>query len=278
MARLAVVPTPIGNLEDITVRALRVFREVSLILAEDTRQARKLLSHYSISTPLLSYHQHNKRERLERVLRALEAGDVALMSNAGMPAISDPGFELIQAALHAGVEVDVLPGASAVVTAVVAAALPARGFLFAGFLPRRSGHRRRALREIFSVPYSLVLFEAPHRLVDTLLDAREVLGDRQIVAARELTKVHQQIVRGTITELIQRYEHESPRGEFTLVVAGAEPSQGEEHTWKAQEDLKHRRREGQDARTAVAEVGRKYGLGRNEAYRLWLESAQDAQT
>lgn len=273
MARLYVVPTPIGNLEDITLRALRVLREVSLILAEDTRHTRKLLSHYTITTPLLSYHQHNKRVRLPDVLQTLVDGDVALVSSAGMPAVSDPGFELIEAAIAAGVAVDVLPGASAVITAVVAAALPAPGFLFAGFLPRKAGDRRQRLAEIASTPYSLVFYEAPHRLLATLADVAAVLGDRRMVAARELTKIHQEVIRGTVSELQERFRHQPPRGEFTLVVAGAAP-EALDRSAEARDALRQRYLDGEDARRAVGAVATTYGLSRNEAYRLWLEVAR----
>jgi len=272
VGRLVVVPTPIGNLEDITLRAIRELRDATVILAEDTRRTRTLLLRYDIHTPLLSYHQHNKRARLGRILSALEDGDVALVSDAGMPSISDPGFELITAALDAGVEVDVLPGPSAVTTAVVAAAIPAPGFVFLGFLPRRSGDRRACLERLKSLEYALVLFEAPHRLVHTLRDALEVLGDRPAVAARELTKLHQQVVRGTLAGIQEAFSNSDPRGEITLVIGGAsEPARDE--TDEARRELITRRAAGEDSRTAVAAVIQRFGISRNAAYRLWLETA-----
>ena len=274
MPSLSIVPTPIGNLEDITLRALRVLKDVSLILAEDTRHTGKLLRHYGISTRLLSYHQHNKRTRLPEVLEILSTRDVALVTNAGMPAVSDPGFELIVAAVDAGVPVDVLPGANAAITAVVAAAVPAPGFLFAGFLPRRMGERRRRLAEIASIPYSLVLYEAPHRLVETLQDVFVVLGDRPMVVARELTKLHQEVIRGTVTEIVARFLAVEPRGELTLVIAGASAGALDRRD-EARDDLRLRRSRHQDARTAVAEAASEYGLSRNEAYRLWLEVSRE---
>lgn len=270
---LYVVPTPIGNLEDITLRALRVLGEVPLILAEDTRHTRKLLTRYDIKTRLVSYHQHNKRARLASALEALTTGDVALVSSAGMPAVSDPGFELIEAAVAAGVAVDVLPGPSAVVTAVVAAALPAPGFLFLGFLPRSSRERRLRLEQVRALPYSLVLYEAPHRLEGTLQDLLSALGDRLMVAARELSKLHQETVRGSVSDLAARYQHETPRGEFTLVVAGAEP-EPVDHLDEARAELRRRSEDGQEARSAVAEVAKAYGLPRNVVYRLWLEQVR----
>jgi len=266
--RLVVVPTPIGNLEDITLRAVRTLREVSLILAEDTRHTAILLRRYAIHTPLLSYHQHNKRSRLSAALEALEQGDVALVSSAGMPSIADPGFELISSALEVGIEVDVLPGPTAVATAVVLAALPAPGFMFIGFPPRKAGDRRTRLAEISSLPYSLVLYEAPHRLLETLTDLRAVLGDRRVVVARELTKVHQETIRGTLSEAIEHFQREAPRGECTLVVAGAAPMPAQ--TGEARNEMHRRCERGEDARTAMADVARTYKLSRNDAYKLWL--------
>jgi 16S rRNA (cytidine1402-2'-O)-methyltransferase len=275
VGRLYVVPTPIGNLEDITFRAVRVLREAPLILAEDTRHTRKLLAHYEIPGRMLSYHQHNKLIRVETILTALGEGDVALVSSAGMPAVSDPGFELIRAAVDRGIEVDVLPGPSAVVTAVVAAALPAPGFLFAGFLPRQSSDRRRRLNELAHLPYSLVFYEAPHRLLALLKDAQALLGDRPVVAAREMTKLHQEIVRSTVAEMVERYGREEPRGEFTLVVAGAGAGV-EDQTDEILDYLRRRKHEGISGRVAVEDMMVRYGLKRNEAYRLWLESTGDS--
>lgn len=248
--------------------------DVSVILAEDTRHTRKLLSHYGIATPLLSYHQHNKRARVESILDRLRHQDVALVSNAGMPAVSDPGFELIQAVVNAGIDVDVLPGASAAITAIVAAALPAPGFLFAGFLPRRALDRRRRLGDLARLPYSLVLYEAPHRLLPLLQDLLSVLGDRELVLGRELTKLHQEIVRGTISEAIERYSAVQPRGEFTVVLAPFTPEPADV-SQEALEELRRRRSGGEEARIAVADVSARYGLSRNETYRLWVEAASD---
>ncbi|MDQ2743962.1 MAG: 16S rRNA (cytidine(1402)-2'-O)-methyltransferase, partial [Chloroflexota bacterium] len=253
MARLYVVPTPIGNLEDMTFRAVRVLCEASLILAEDTRHTRKLLTHYKISTRLQSYHQHNKVMRLDSILARLREEDVALVSDAGTPAVSDPGYELVRAAIGAGIEVEVLPGPTALITAVVAAALPAPGFLFTGFLPRKSGDRRRRLQEIGRLPYTIVMYEAPHRVVSTLRDTLAILGDRPAVVARELTKVHQDVVRSTLAGLLDRYSREEPRGEFTLVVGCAEIGE-QDRTAEALDDLRQRRLRGESGRTAVDEV------------------------
>lgn len=267
--RLFVVPTPIGNLEDITLRAVRVLGEVTVIFAEDTRHTRKLLAHHGLSTPLRSYHQYNKLSRIHSILRAVHQGDVALVSDAGMPALSDPGFELIGAAVDAGIEIDVLPGPSAAITAVVGAAIPAPGFVFLGFLPRGAGELRRELRGLSSIPWSIVMYESPHRLVGTLSAILEVLGDRRIVVARELSKLHQEYVRGTVSEALARFETEPARGECTVVLAGSqgEPEKGTED---ALAELRRRRMQGQDAKTAVAEVAAGFGLQRNVVYRLWL--------
>ena len=273
VGRLLVVPTPIGNLGDITVRGLEALRVARLILAEDTRHTRKLLRHYGIATRLLSYHQHNKRQRLDQAAAELETGDVALVSDAGMPAIADPGFELIEMAIARGIEIDVLPGPSAVITAVVGAAIPAPGFLFAGFLPRASAERRRRLQTIAALPYSLVFYEAPHRVLPALRDMLAIFGDRTVVAARELSKVHQEYVRGTLAELLERYSDQEPRGEFTLVVAGAAPAMGDQLV-EARVALEEMRRQGVMARDAVDAAVARFGVPRNEAYDLWLETGE----
>lgn len=272
-----VVPTPIGNLEDMTLRALRELREVSLILAEDTRHTRKLLSHFGIKTPMLSYHQHNKRLRLAGALAALADGDVALVSDAGMPSIADPGFELIRAAIDADVRVEVLPGPSAVISAVVAAAVPAPGFVFLGFLSRRSSERRAALTTVMQLPYALVLYEAPHRLAPTLADMQTVLGNRDVVVVREMSKIHEEVVRGTTAELGERYAAEPPRGEITLVVAPPAPQKLDLEPM-IREQLLALRSHGESARSAVSAVTRSLHVPRNDVYRLWLDLEREDPT
>lgn len=269
MPRLIVVPTPIGNLDDITLRALKALGEASLVLAEDTRHTRHLLVHHHISARLLSYHQHNKRDRLEEVMQALRVGDVALVSNAGTPSISDPGFELVHAAIAEGIEIDVLPGASAVITAVVGAAIPAPGFLFFGFLPRQTGERRARLGELKEVRQSLVFYEAPHRAVYALRDMVSVLGDRKIVIARELTKLHQEWMRGTLAEMCLRLAAAQPRGELTMVVAGT-PDEAGPDTSAALEHMRVRRAAGGNRKDVIHESSRLFGISRNDAYRMWL--------
>ncbi len=216
---LYIVGTPIGNLEDITLRALRVLKEVSLIAAEDTRRAGVLLRHYEITTPVTSYFEANERGKLNRILDALEQGDVAVISEAGMPGISDPGYPLIQAAIERGAEIVAIPGPSAHTAALVVSGLPMDQFLFAGFLPRR--RPEPALSQLASVKATLVFYEAPHRLEQTLQAMRSVLGNRRIALCRELTKLYEEVWRGDLDGALARLADVTPRGEYTLVVAGA---------------------------------------------------------
>ena len=220
MGTLFLVATPIGNLEDISARALRTLEAVTLIAAEDTRQTLKLLNHFTIRTPLTSYHEHNKGARLSQVLAALQAGDVALVSDAGTPALNDPGVELVQAALQAGHRVSPIPGACAPVAALVASGLPTDAFLYLGYLPRKASERQRWLHSVADLPYTLVFLETPHRLLEALADLHTVLGERPIAVARELTKLHEEIFRGSISQAGAHFTDHAPRGEFTLVVAG----------------------------------------------------------
>ncbi len=220
MGRLYLIATPIGNLEDITLRALRLLREVDLIAAEDTRHTGRLLAHYEIDTPQISYHEHNKLTRLDAILDALAAGDVGLVSDAGMPGLSDPGYELVKAAISHGFPVVPVPGPSALTAALVAAGLPTSAFVYIGFLPRRATDRRRLFSELGDERRTLVAFEAPHRLAATLSDVETVLGDRQIAVARELTKLHEEIWRGPVSQAREHFGGEV-RGEITLIIAGA---------------------------------------------------------
>lgn len=225
MGTLYLVATPLGNLEDITLRALRVLREVSLIATEDTRTTGKLLKHFELRCPLVSYYEHNKVTRLDRIMAALAEGDVALVSDAGTPLFSDPGYELVRAAIARGFQVISIPGPSALTAALPASGLPLDRFLFLGFLPRKAGDRRRLLQEVVAEKATLVFFEAPHRLGATLTDMIDLLGeDRSIAVCRELTKFHEEIWRGTLVEARQEWMQREPRGEFTLVVGGASPA------------------------------------------------------
>jgi 16S rRNA (cytidine1402-2'-O)-methyltransferase len=268
MPVLYVVATPIGNLEDVTLRALRVLREVSLIAAEDTRTTRKLLAHHGIHTRLLSYNEHNKAARIPRLLAALRDGDVALVSEGGTPAISDPGLDLVAAAVAAGFAVTPIPGPSAVTAALAVSGLPTRQFTYLGFLPRRGGERRRLLASLRHDPRTVLAFESPHRLRRSLEDMLKEWGDRRLAVCRELTKAFEEVFRGRISEALERFAE--PRGEFTLVVEGATdapPPPLEE----ANRDLLLRRQAGEPARRAVPEVAKRYGLPRRVVYRMWLE-------
>ncbi len=227
MGTLYIVPTPLGNLEDITLRALRILRDVSLIATEDTRTTGRLLKYFEIKRPMVSYYEHSKETRLERVLDTLAQGDVALVSEAGTPLLSDPGYQLVRAAIDRGIDVVSLPGPSALTAALPASGLPTDRFLFIGFLSRKRGQRRRTLAEVSAQPATLVFFETPHRIQAALADMVDVLGaERAVSVCRELTKLHEEIWRGTLAEARQEWTEREPRGEFTLVVAGAAQPEG----------------------------------------------------
>lgn len=228
MGTLYLVATPIGNLEDISLRALRVLREVCLVAAEDTRQTQKLLNRYEITPPrLISYHEHNRVGRLDEVLSALLDGDVALVSDAGTPGLNDPGYELVKAALAGGYAVSTIPGASAPLSALVISGLPTDSFVYLGYLPRRGSDRRKRLEEVADLPYTLIFLETPHRIVESLEDMSKVLGeDRPLAVARELTKLHEETLRGTVGSARAHFKTVEPRGEFTLVLGGADVELG----------------------------------------------------
>jgi 16S rRNA (cytidine1402-2'-O)-methyltransferase len=276
---LYVVATPIGNLEDITLRALRVLRAVDLIAAEDTRTTRKLLSHYDIHTPLISYHEHSPPEREAQILEALERGDVALVSEAGTPGISDPGLRLIREAVRRGHRVVPIPGPSAVTAALAVSGLPTTPFLCLGFLPRERNERREHIAAVAQLPYTLVIFEAPHRLRASLSDLLELLGDRQVAIARELTKVHEEVWRGSLAAAVRHFEAVQPRGEFTLVIEGA--AQPAPQPWTEEQVralLAQRKAEGAHARTAVREVAELAHWPRRDVYRVWIELEEEGPT
>jgi len=218
MPVLYVIATPIGNLEDISLRALRLLREVKLIAAEDTRTTRHLLNAHNIKTPLTSYHEHSKKAKLDYLLNYLKKEDLALVSEAGTPGLSDPGYELIVAAIERGISVVPIPGASAVITALVVSGLPTDQFLYLGFLPRRKGQRQRLLSSIVDEPRTIVAFETPHRLRKALSDIEEILGNRRLSVCRELTKIHEEIFRGRVSQAREHFAE--PRGEFSLVIEG----------------------------------------------------------
>ena len=270
MGTLYLVATPIGNLQDITGRALEILRQVRLVAAEDTRHTRKLFDHYQIRTPLVSYHEHNKLSRLAQVLAALDEADVALVSDAGTPALNDPGYELVKAALQAGYPVSPIPGPSAPLAALVASGLPTDAFLYLGYLPRKTGERRALLRKIAALPYTLVFLETPHRLISALQDLHIVLGDRSIAVARELTKLHEEIFRGRLSQALAHFGEQPPRGEITLVIEGnrAQVVWSEEQVLNL---LQQRLSAGISATRSAAEVADQTGWPRRTLYRLVMQ-------
>jgi 16S rRNA (cytidine1402-2'-O)-methyltransferase len=270
---LYLVATPIGNLEDITLRAIRVLKEADLIACEDTRQTRKLLQHYGIHKELVSYHAHNELTRAAELVIKLEQGaQVALVSDAGTPVISDPGHHLVTLCLRHHIPVIPIPGPSAVVAALAASGLPTEEFLFVGFLPSRAGARRKALENLKSEPRTLVLYEAPHRLVETLADAAVVMGPRPAVVAREITKIHEEFLRGNLAALCEAARKRAPRGEITLLIG---PGDGAQQIVDTAVSLKQRVAQleaeaGMDRKAALKQAARERGLGKREAYKQLL--------
>jgi 16S rRNA (cytidine1402-2'-O)-methyltransferase len=267
---LLVVGTPIGNLEDITFRALRTLKEADLIACEDTRRTQQLLNHYSIKTPTISYHEHNELTRAPELVLQLEEGShIALVSDAGMPVISDPGHHLVSLAIRHNIPVVPIPGASAFVAALSAAGLPVDKFRFLGFLPSKKGQRRKALEEMKGVNKTLVFYEAPHRLLDMLDDLRDVMGDPPVVVAREVTKVHEEFLRGTASEVLGRLKKKPVKGEVTVLAAPqlATPPVAVPGSSIRAEVGQVMTAEGLDERTALKAVARKRGISRSEAYR-----------
>lgn len=274
MGVLYVVATPIGNLEDITLRALRVLREVQLVAAEDTRTTAKLLARYGIHTPMVSFFEHNELARQDQVLRDLETKDVALVSEAGMPGVSDPGYRLVQAAIAADVPVVVVPGPSAVLAALAVSGLPTDSFVFLGFLPRRRVARQRLLASVEAEPRTIVCFEAPHRLLDALADIQQILGERQIVLASDMTKMFEEVWRGPVSAGWAHYQQTPPRGEFTLVLAGA-PARGETRWDEAQvrRGLQELLAGGVSRRDASVQIAKSSHWPKREVYRLAVQAA-----
>jgi 16S rRNA (cytidine1402-2'-O)-methyltransferase len=267
MGVLYLVATPIGNLDDMTVRAIRVLGQVGLIAAEDTRSAKRLLDHLGLAARLTSYNEHNARAKTPSILQALDAGDVAVVSDAGMPGISDPGHDLVVAAIAAGHRIVPIPGASAVIASLAASGLPSRRFHYLGFLPRQSGPRKRALLDASMSGDTIVLFESPHRLRATLADALEALGDRRIAVARELTKVYEEIWRGTISGALEYFSE--PRGEFTLVIEGVPRRTSVPDEDALRECVAEFIVAGMSSKDAVSSVAEMYGVSRRKVYQLW---------
>ncbi|MGA8029087.1 MAG: 16S rRNA (cytidine(1402)-2'-O)-methyltransferase [Bryobacteraceae bacterium] len=265
---LYLVATPIGNLEDITLRALRILRqEVALIACEDTRRTQKLLEHYDIRKPLLSYHEHNEAKRSADILGKLEHGDsVALVSDAGMPLISDPGYRVVTAAIDAGFPVVPVPGASAALAALAASGLPIDEFRFIGFLPSKSGARRKALESLASERATVVAYESPHRILETLSDMANILGERRVVLAREMTKIHEEFIRGPASAVRERLAERGPvKGEIALVIGRSEESARIEDPLA---EISRLQNEGLDRMGAIKAVAKRAGLSKREVYRL----------
>ena len=267
MGTLYLVATPIGNLEDMSPRAVRVLREAQLIAAEDTRQSKKLLNHFDIHTPLTSYFEHNKLGKLGAVLDKLNEGNVALISDAGTPALNDPGYELVSAAVNAGHRVSPIPGPASPIAALTVSGLPTDTFLYLGYLPRKSVERKKVLLNVVNLPYTLVFLETPHRLLDALKDLEEILDDRQIALARELTKLHEEIWRGTSSEAREHFK--APRGEFVLVVSGR--TKEVKAKWTEEKLLAAIRREikaGESPSALAAKLAVESGWARRDIYKL----------
>jgi 16S rRNA (cytidine1402-2'-O)-methyltransferase len=267
---LYIVATPIGNLEDITLRALRVLKEVDVVAAEDTRHTQILLSHYGIQTPLTSYHEHNERAKAEDLVKQLLDGeDIALVSDAGTPTISDPGFRLIVRAVHAGIRIIPLPGASALTAVLSASGLPTDRIVFEGFLPAKKKQRQEKLQTLRDEARTLVFYEAPHRLAEALNDVHELLGDREAVLAREVSKVHEEFLRGRVSELIRVLRRREIRGEATLIISGsAGESRVNEDRLKA--EIRELKGKGMRVKEIAEVLGEKFGYPKKDIYRLAL--------
>ena len=285
MPTLYIVGTPIGNLEDLTPRAARILAEVSLVAAEDTRVTRRLLSHLGIRPRTTSFHQHNWREKMDGVLAELAEGDVALVTDAGMPGISDPGSELVVAATQAGFKVEVVPGPSAVTAALALSGFSGDAFLFLGFLPRRKKDRVAALREASTSAVPLVMFEAPHRLRATLADLDTVFGGRPLAVCRELTKLHEEVFRGAAAQALDHFA--APRGEVVVVIQGrpaedsGQPDVAVEDASATENDLRQMlaglRNDGVRAKDAVAAIAESTGLAKNRVYQAWVELGRESK-
>ena len=270
---LYLVATPIGNLEDITLRAIRILKEADVIACEDTRQTQKLLHHYGIRKEMVSYHDHNELTRSPELVIDLEQGaKIALVSDAGTPGISDPGHRLVTLCLRHHIPVVPIPGPSALVAALAASGLPTEEFLFVGFLPPRSGARRKALDALKTESRTLIFYEAPHRVVETLADASEILGARPAVIAREVTKIHEEFLRGTLPELLESARKRAPRGEITLLIGPGDPQRQQvDPNVSLKERVEQLEAEGGvDRKAALKQAARERGLGKREAYKQLL--------
>ncbi len=269
MGILYLVATPIGNLEDMSPRAIRILRESVLIAAEDTRHTGLLLKHFGISSPITSYFEHNKISKLDRILEALSNGDVALVSDAGTPTINDPGYELIKAALASNFDVRPVPGPSAPIAALTVSGLPTDSFLYLGYLPHKANDRRTRLTEISQQPFTLIFLESPHRVIDSLNDVLTVLGDRRICVAREMTKMYEEFWRGSVSGAVEYFKSKEPRGEFTFVIGGK--MKEERSVWTEDELLKVIKNElkaGRSTKEISSELADQSGWNKKEVYAL----------
>ena len=269
MGTLYLVATPIGNLEDMSPRAIRILREATLIAAEDTRHSGKLLKHFEIQTPITSYFEHNKLNKLEFILEKLSTGDVALISDAGSPAINDPGYELVKGALEANHDVKPVPGPSAPITALTVSGLPSDSFLYLGYLPHKTSERHKRLEEVESQPYTLIFLESPYRIVEALEDITSILGDRRICVAREMTKMFEEYWRGNVSRAVDYFKSQPPRGEFTLVVEGK--TNDEKGVWTEEElqrAIETERKTEKSAKEISVELAKRSGWNKKEIYRL----------
>jgi 16S rRNA (cytidine1402-2'-O)-methyltransferase len=269
---LYIVATPIGNLEDITLRALRILRECDLVACEDTRQSRKLLDHASISKPMVSYHDHNEAVRTAELIEKLQGGaKIALVSDAGTPMISDPGYRLVVAAVEAGIAVVPIPGASAAIAAMSASGLPPDSFRFCGFLPPRGAARKKALEEVAHETATLIFYEAPHRIVEALEDIAAVMGSRRVVVAREITKIHEEFLRGTAAEIRATLAaRPSVKGEITILIAKQEGALVHEDI-SIEDAVRALEQSGIARMDAIKRVAKERGLGKRDVYRLISE-------
>ena len=270
---LFLVATPIGNLEDITYRAVRILSEADLVAAADTRRTLKLLNHLKIKKPLVSYHDNNRLSRAEELAERLKKGEnIALVSDAGMPGISDPGEELVRICIREGIPVTVIPGCTAALSALVISGLPADRFAFEGFLPHRRNERIKRLEGLSSEERTLIFYEAPHRIARTLADMLEVLGDRQCALARELTKLHEEVLRGSLSELLSRLEAEPPKGEFVIILKGADPVSKKENLHLSASDMeelvRNYEKQGLNRMEAMKRAARDLGISKRDVYRF----------
>ncbi len=269
MGTLYLVATPIGNLEDMSPRAVRVLRESILIAAEDTRHSGKLLKHFGIETPLTSYFEHNKLNKLDFILDKLSKGDVALVSDAGTPAVNDPGYELVRAALASGFDVRPVPGPSAPLAALTVSGLPTDAFLYLGYLPHKKSERRKFAEQIADLPYTLIFLESPYRIVESLEDLLAVFGDRRVLVAREMTKMFEEYWRGELSAAAEYFKSQPARGEFTLVVEGQRTTDNGRWTEKQLMDaIEKEVRGGKSASQAASELAEKSGWRKREVYSL----------